>query len=313
MTTDKFNRYIMFNKIVGIENILVSRQAEEELHNFANSVILHYDRPASDEEVIRRIGDADCVLVSFTTKISRKVIDSCPNIRYIGMCCTLYSENSCNVDIAAAREKGIHVCGVRDYGDEGVAEYAVSELVRFLHGFGGDSWKRGRYELGGITVGIVGLGTTGRLCAGAFRNFGSRVVYFSRTRKEDAEAQGIQYLPLDLLLKESDAVITTLPRNTILLKKEQFDIFGNGKILMNTSIGPTFEVEALKEWLMNNPDSRYFCDGTGMGGLQKELSGFTNVTYTPIVAGSSVQSTERLSRKVLDNIKAFLGSEMPDR
>lgn len=300
------NRNTMFNKIVAVENILINRQAEEELHQYAETVRLYYDKPASDEEIIRRIGDADCVLVSFTTAISRKVIEACPSIRYIGMCCTLYSEKSCNVDILAAREKGIRVCGVRDYGDEGVVEYAVSELVRFLHGFGADSWKRGRYELGGISVGIIGLGTTGRMCADAFRHFGSRVFYYSRTRKEDAEERGILYLPLNSLLEECDAVITTLPRNTILLGKEQFDIFGNGKILMNTSIGPTFDVGALKEWLMSNPDSRYFCDGTGMGGLQKELSGLQNVIYTPVVAGSSVQSTGRLSQKVLDNIRSFL-------
>lgn len=58
----------------------------------------------------------------------------CPNLRYIGMCCSLYEEKSANVDIAAAREKGIVVTGVKDYGDEGVVEYVISELVRYLHG-----------------------------------------------------------------------------------------------------------------------------------------------------------------------------------
>ena len=298
----------MFRKIVAIDNILISPAAEKELDRFAASVKLYRDSPASDEETIRRIGDADCVLVSFKTAISRRVIEACPGIKYIGMCCTLYSERSCNVDIAAARERGIRVCGVRDYGDEGVVEYAVSELVRFLHGFGGDCWKRGRCELGGMTVGIIGLGVTGLMCARAFRFFGSEVRYFSRTRKAEAEAEDIAYMELDKLLSACDAVITTLPRNTILLHREQFGILGNGKILMNTSIGPTFDTEALKEWLDANPDSRYFCDGTGMGTLQKELEGFSNVIYTPVVAGSSRQSTERLSRKVLANIEAFLAA-----
>ena len=297
----------MFRKIVAVEDILVNARAEQELHRFAASVELYHDSPGSEEECIRRIGDADCVLVSFRTAIGRKVIESCPHIRYIGMCCTLYSEKSCNVDIATARERGIRVCGVRDYGDEGVVEYAVSELVRFLHGFGGDGWKRGRHELGGVTIGIIGLGTTGLMCAKAFRFFGSRVCYFSRSRKTEAEASGIEYLPLDRLLAECDAVLTTLPRNTAVLHREQFGILGNGKILMNTSIGPTFDVDALKEWLAANPDSRYFCDGTGMGTLQEELAGIGNVVFTPVTAGSSVQSTERLSRKVIANIEAFLG------
>ena len=62
--------------------------------------------PETDEEIVNRIGDADCVLVSYNTQIRRNVIEACPNIKYIGMCCTLYSESSANVDIAAARERG---------------------------------------------------------------------------------------------------------------------------------------------------------------------------------------------------------------
>ena len=224
------------------------------------------------------------------------------------MCCTLYDESSCNVDIAAAREKGITVCGVRDYGDEGVVEYAVSEIVRFLHGFGDRQWRSLKYELGGMKVGVIGLGKTGRMTADAFRFFGSEVHYFSRTRKPDAEDSGIGYLPLHDLLSYCDIILTTLPRNTYILQKEEFAIMGGGRILMNTSIGATFDLEALKEWLKANPDSFYFCDGTGMGTLKDELAPFSNVFYTPSVAGMSVQSTQRLSDKVLANIDSFLAA-----
>lgn len=304
------NSFVMkenkFRKIVAIEDVLINDAAKERLQELAEEVEMHYDMPDSDEEIIRRIGDADGVLVSFKTKISRNVIESCPGIRYIGMCCTLYDENSCNVDIAAAREHGITVLGVRDYGDEGVVEYAISETVRFLHGFGERQWKQRKYELGGLNVGIIGLGTTGRMCADSFRFFGSNVYYFSRTRKPEAEKDGISYLPLHDLLKTCDIVLTTLPRNTYLLQRKEFEIFGNGKILMNTSIGATFDIEAIKEWLRDNPDSFYFCDGTGMGTLKDEFATFGNVIYTPSVAGMSAQSTERLSQKVIANIEKFL-------
>lgn len=298
---------VMFIKTVAVEDVLINEEAERRLWEFSEEVILYKDRPESDEETIRRIGDADCVLVSFRTTISRKVIEACPRIRYIGMCCTLYDENSCNVDIAAARERGITVLGVRDYGDEGVVEYAISETVRFLHGFGDRQWRQEKQELGGLHVGIIGLGTTGRMTAEAFRFFGSRVCYFSRTRKPDAEEKGIEYLPLHDLLRTCDITITTLPRNTCVLNAEEFGILGNGKILMNTSIGATFDVEALKAWLRSNPQSYYFCDGTGMGTLNDELAPFNNVIWTPVTAGRSAQSTVRLSQKVIRNIETFLG------
>lgn len=123
-----------FKKLVAIEPVSLVPEYEKELFQYAGEVKLYEDIPGDDEELIRRIGDADGVLVSYTSRINRYVIEHCPSIRYIGMCCSLYSEASANVDIACARERGIVVLGIRDYGDRGVVEFALSELVRFLQG-----------------------------------------------------------------------------------------------------------------------------------------------------------------------------------
>ncbi|MEG2405220.1 MAG: dihydrofolate reductase, partial [Oscillospiraceae bacterium] len=131
----------MFEKLVAIEPISLIKSAEEKLSAFAQSVVLYSDIPADNGEIIRRIAQADAVLLSYTSRIDKEVLDACPNIKYIGMCCSLYSPESANVDIPAAHEKGIVVKGIRDYGDEGVVEYVLSELVRYLHGFGGKQWQ----------------------------------------------------------------------------------------------------------------------------------------------------------------------------
>ena len=96
----------MFRKIVAIEDPLINAEARKRLEEYAEKVVIYNDLPGTDAEIIRRIGDADAVLVTFKTKVGRNVIESCHNVRYIGMCCTLYDESSCNVDIAAARKKG---------------------------------------------------------------------------------------------------------------------------------------------------------------------------------------------------------------
>ena len=75
---------------------------------------------------MKRVGDADAVLLSYTSQINRYILERCPNVRYIGMCCSLYSPESANVDIRYANERGITVTGIRDYGDEGVIEYGIS-------------------------------------------------------------------------------------------------------------------------------------------------------------------------------------------
>lgn len=295
----------MFKKLVAIENTLLHAEALKKLSAYAAQVELYDEPAADDDELIRRIGDADAVLLSFKTPISKTVLGACPHIRYIGLCCTLY-EQACNVDLAEARRLGITVTGVRDYGDEGVVEYAISELVRFLHGFGDRRWKPERQELTRQKTGVIGLGRTGRMLADAFRFLGADVAYYSRTRKPDAEEAGIAYYPLHDLLRRSDIVFTCLPRNTHLLGEEEFRLMGNNRILLNTSIGPTFDVAALKAWLAANDNSFYFCDGTGMGTAADELSGHPQVMYTPVVAGSSAQSVERLSQKALANIEAYL-------
>ena len=143
----------MFSKIVAIEPVSLIPSAEEALHTFANEVVMYPDIPADDEEIVRRIGDADAVLLSYTSSIRREVMERCPNIKYIGMCCSLYSPESANVDIIYANEHGIKVTGIRDYGDEGVVEYVISELVRSFHGFGQPAWEGEVREITGLKAG----------------------------------------------------------------------------------------------------------------------------------------------------------------
>lgn len=295
----------MFEKIVVVDSTGLNTWGVERLKELGKEVVFYTGIPETDEEIVNRIGDADCVLVSYNTQIRRNVIEACPNIKYIGMCCTLYSKSSANVDIAAARERGITVLGIRDYGDEGVVEYVISELVRLLHGFGGKQWRHKAYELGGQKVGIVGLGRTGRMIADVLRFLGAEVYYFSRTRKPDAEAAGIAYLPLRELLPEVDILCTCLPRNTILLGADEFRLFGNLKILINTSVGPTFRVPDLQRWLSTHKRNFFLCDEVGIGNYADTLTQFDNVIYTPKVSGHSEQCMERLSQKVIANIESY--------
>ena len=272
-------------------------------------MILYDDIPNDDEEILRRIGDADGVLVSYTSQIRRPVLERCPNLRYIGMCCSLYSEASANVDIACARERGIRVLGIRDYGDRGVVEYVLYQLIRILHGFDYPMWQEEPLELTGLRVGIVGLGVSGGMIADALLMMGARVSYFSRTRKPEKEAAGIAYLPLEELLAENQVVITCLNKNVILLHEEQFRYLGNKKILMNTSIGTASDTEALRDWLESG-DNLYCCDTeAAIGDPSGELVRRDNVICMKTSVGRTKQAFELLSQKVLDNIRLYLGEQ----
>lgn len=298
-----------FQKLVAIEPVSLVAEGEEKLHDYADEVVLHTDIPGGDEEIIRRIGDADGVLLSYTSRISRNVIGRCPKIRYIGMCCSLYSEESANVDIACARERGIQVLGIRDYGDRGVVEFVLSELVRLLHGYDRPMWKELPVEITRLKVGMVGLGVSGGMIADAMQFMGADVSYYSRSRKPDYEAKGMAYRPLPELLAYNDVIFTCLNKNVILLHKEEFKALGNGKIMFNTSIGPSHDAAALKEWL-DNGDNYFVCDTAGaLGDVDGGLLSHPRVFCAGVSAGRTAQAFELLTKKVIDNIETYLGCE----
>ena len=70
----------MFHKLVAIEPVSLIPSAEQELHQYAEEVTLYRDIPADDDEIVRRIGDADAVLLSYTSRMGKSVIERCPNI-----------------------------------------------------------------------------------------------------------------------------------------------------------------------------------------------------------------------------------------
>jgi len=296
----------MFEKLVAIEPINLIPSAQQKLYEYAKEVVLFDDVPKDDAQIIRRIGDADAVLLSYTSRIEKNVLDACPGIRYIGMCCSLYSEASANVDIRTARDRNITVYGVRDYGDQGVVEYIASELIRYLHGFGDKQWQELPVELTDLKVGIVGLGTSGQLIAAGLQALGADLYYFSRSRKPEEEAKNIKYLPLKELLKTVDVVCTCLNKNVILFDDEQFDWFGNHKIMFNTSIGPSHNIAALAKWLEHG-DNEFFCDtAAALGDATGKLLASPHVNCINKSSGLTRQAFGRLSEKVLKNIETFL-------
>lgn len=294
-----------FEKIVSVDNTGLTPDIKSEIQKLTQEVVWHHDYPKENSEIISRIGGADCVLVSWNTPIKAEVINACPNIKYIGMCCSLIDEDSANVDVRAAREKGITVLGVRDYGDEGVLEYIISELVRLLHGFGEHQWKSEELELTNQKLGIIGMGTLGKMLAQRAQAFGMEVVYYSRSRKPDVVLEGIEYLNLPELLSKCDIISTHLPRNTVVLGSNEFKILGNNKIIVNTSLEPTFDVKEFAKWIKIDGNYGIF-DKVAMGKSYDILKAYPRVIYTDKVTGFTYQAKERLSKKVLKNIESFM-------
>lgn len=293
----------MFEKLVAIEPLDMIPEAEEKLSSFAHRVVLFRDIPGSPDEIVRRIEDADAVLLSYTSTLTDEILAKCPNVKYIGMACSLYSPESANVDIRYAEQRGITVTGIRDYGDEGVVEYAISELVRCLHGFGVEPWDGVPREITGIRAGIIGLGKSGGMIADALHFFGAEISYFSRSEKPEAAEKGYKFCPLKDLLRENEVLFACLNKNVVLLHQEEFEALGNRKILFNTGLTPAWDPEPFEEWLLG--DNRVYCDTIGALGGEKYLN-YPNVFCMKVSVGRTRQAYIRLSEKVLANINSYI-------
>ncbi|MGB4840586.1 MAG: NAD(P)-dependent oxidoreductase [Saprospiraceae bacterium] len=289
-----------FNKISVIDNCGLTFPELDKIIELSNEqVSIYSDFPLSEKEIIQRISDSDCVLVSWHTNISAEIIRACPSVQFIGMCCSLYDENSANVDISESRKRGIEVQGVRDYGDEGAVEFIFAQLIFLLKGLGKHRWRHEATELKNKTIGIIGFGSLGQMVAKTAYHFGMEVFYYSRTRKPNLEGPNLTYLPLDQLLINCEIITTHLPKNTTLLHRREFKILKKNAILINTSLGLTFDKDAFIQWLLGDKTSFAILDGDGMGNFHDEFTQVENVIMSEQFAGFTLEAKKRLSEKVL--------------
>lgn len=295
-----------FRKLVEAGPIGLEPWAEDKLRDYAQEII-HYDTLAqSEDELVERIKDADAVLVRNLPLVPASVLSRCPKLKYVGMCCSLYSKESANVDIDYAEKHGITVYGIRDYGDKGVTEFVIYALVRILHGYDWPLWRSRAKEITGLKIGFVGFGTSGQMTARMLKAMGADISYYARSIKDECEQEGMHYKPLNDLLEQSEVVITCLNKGVILLHEEEFKHLGSGKIMINTSIGPASDMDALRKWILDEKNI-FISDTSGaVGEIYQEVKGRKNVLCPDVSAGMTEEAYNLMSRKVLDNIERMM-------
>ena len=292
----------MFNKIVVVEPVYIKKEGLEELKKYCKELKIYKTEAKSNDEKIKRIADADCILVSHKTVIDKDVLDNCPNLKFIHLCCSYYGPKFCKTDIEHATKKGIKFAYLKEYGDNGVVEYTIASVINLQHGVYGKKWRKETNDLTAIKVGILGLGDLGTKIAKAFNFFGTQVYYFSKTRKKELENKNLVYMPLDKLLQTVDVLSINLNRDVCLIGGDKLQIFGNNKIIVNTSIGQCYEAGSLKKWLRCK-NNFYVCDTSNVNN-NPELLKYENVFALDHDCGVTKETLDRATEQILGNIKA---------
>lgn len=279
-----------------------------------------YDRtPAA--LTVERARDAGIVLTN-KTLLDRAVIAALPQLRYIGVLATGYNV----VDIAAARERGIPVCNVPEYGTANVAQAAFALLLELTNRVGhhAQTVREGRWtssqdfcywdaplvELHGRTLGIVGFGRIGQTVGRIGRAFGMKVLVFDAnvTRCGGDE---VWFTDLDTLFRESDVVTLHCP-----LTAETREIINAARLAQMKRTA--FLINTARGGLVNDADLADALNhdrlaGAGLDVLSVEpppadnpLQRAKNCIITPHIAWATREARARLMKVAADNVSAWL-------
>lgn len=279
-----------------------------------------YDRTVK-EEIAARIGDAEAVIVN-KTPIDKEVLNSCPQVRYIGVLATGYNV----VDIQAARERGISVCNIPTYGTTAVAQMTFALLLEICHHVAEHSeavkkgewtdnkdwcfWKYPLMELAGKKMGIIGFGRIGQAVGKLAKAFGMQVVAYDANQNESGRKIG-DYVTLDELLKESDVISLNcplFPETEGIINKNNISKMKEGVILINTSRGALINEDDLADALRTKKVYAAACDVVSTEPIMPDnpLLGCYNSILTPHIAWAPKESRQRLMDVAVSNLKGFI-------
>jgi glycerate dehydrogenase len=282
------------------------------------------------DETLQRITGANIVLANKAV-VGAAEMDAAKKLKLIQVVATGVN----NIDLEAARERGLAVCNVSGYSTEAVAQHVFASLLNLMtniHRFADEPEKwadspiftRLDYpvnELAGKTLGIVGLGSIGEAVARIGAAFGMKVIAYAR---EGSTRDGVfPRLPHDEFFAAADAVTLhcpLTPETRHFINADSLKRMKPGAVIINTGRGD----------LVNETDliAALQCGkirGAAVDVLTPEppthdhpflaavAGGLNNLLITPHTAWSAVEARQRLLDRIVENVAAFRRGDRVNR
>lgn len=280
-----------------------------------SEVVAFHDHLSDPDALVGRLRDFEVVMaMRERTAFPRAVLERLPSLRLI---VTAGMRNAA-IDVAAARDLGVTVCGTRGRGFAtaeltwglilALARQIPAEHAAILDG----RWQTTvGLELRRKVLGIVGLGNLGTQVAKVGLAFGMEVIAWSQNlTAEHASEQGVTRVERDELFERSDIVSVHLvlsPRTRGLIGARELGLMKPTAYLVNTSRGPIVDEAALIDALRDRRIA-----GAGLDVFDVEplpaghpLRGLDNVVMTPHLGYVTGDTYELWYAEVLDDIQAF--------
>lgn len=271
------------------------------------------------------VSDADAVITQFAP-INAEVIGAMQNARVI----VRYGIGVDNVDLVAARARGIPVCNVPDYCIDEVADHTLAFILATTRQVVANTIhiREGRWGLAtpldqmrtlcDQTVGIVGFGRIGRAVAARLAPFKSRrIVFDAFVSNDEIRAAGCEPATLEQLLAQSDIVTLHCPSTSDtrkLLNEESISRLRRGAIVINLARGDLIDTAALIAALQSGQIAAAALDVCDPEPIPAEnlLRTLPNVITAAHIASASPKAVRKL-RETAANlaVMALRGQPLP--
>lgn len=285
------------------------------------------DEPMPRAELLARAGSADGLLTMLTDRVDDELLAAAPRLRVVGNFAVGYD----NIDVPACTRRGVVACNTPGVLAATTADHTWALLLAVARRLpeGIDYVRAGQWrtwsplallgqDVHHRTLGIVGMGEIGWEVVRRALGFDMTVLYHSRTRKLDLEAQApIRYVPLDVLLGESDFVsihCTLTAETRHLFSTAQFAAMKRTAFLVNAARGPIVDQAALYAACRDGVIAGAGLDVTDPEPMPMDdpLLTLPNVTVVPHVGSATRATRARMGTLAAANIAAVLtGSEPP--
>lgn len=274
--------------------------------------VTHLPKALDKADLIEAISSAHIVGIRSRTQLTEEIFAAANRLIAVGC----FSVGTNQVELKAARKRGIPVFNAPFSNTRSVAELVIGEIIMLMrrifprsvsaHAGGWDKTATGSREVRGKTLGIVGYGNIGSQVGNLAESLGMTVRYFDTSDK-------LQYgnvkpaASLDELLKISDVVSLHVPSNkstSKLITEAKLRKMKKGAFLINNARGTVVDLEALAKVLKEGHLAGAAIDvfpvepASNNDRFVSPIQGLENVILTPHIGGSTEEAQERIGTEV---------------